>query len=270
MVVSTLGGKLRSVALGVDDEARIEVIFRERPSTRVLKPNPEIVTLAGEALIESSLFAALEEAEMLGGTVDLRRKLRGGETLRLLWREARLGQERIGQPEIAFAAFDLGDGLYEVVWPEDGSGGATIHVDREVLRVFAQPVEGARLSSVFGQRRYPVYGNVRMHTGVDLAAARGMSVHMTAPGRISFVGWRSGYREVVEIAHGADTLTRYAHLSAVPEGLAVGHRVMASDMIGNLGATGTATGPKLTSRRTLWQAPDCERRALLSRPNSQP
>ncbi|SFP85064.1 M23 family metallopeptidase, partial [Tranquillimonas alkanivorans] len=110
---------------------------------------------------------------------------------------------------------------------------------------FAQPVEGARLSSVFGRRKHPVYGNVRMHTGVDFAAARGTSVRATAPGRISFIGWRGGYGRVVEIAHGADTLTRYAHLSAVPKGLAKGQRVMAGDMIGRVGATGTATGPNL-------------------------
>jgi hypothetical protein len=40
---------------------------------------------------------------MLGGTVDFRRDLAGGETMRLLWREARDGNKRIGQPELAFA-----------------------------------------------------------------------------------------------------------------------------------------------------------------------
>lgn len=98
---------------------------------------------------------------------------------------------------------------------------------------------------MFGQRRHPVFGNVRMHTGVDFAAAKGTPVRATAPGRIAFVGRRSGYGRVVEIAHGANTTTRYAHLSAVPEGLVQGQRVMAGDIIGNVGATGTATGPNL-------------------------
>jgi len=163
----------------------------------------------------------------------------------LLWREARVDDEIVGQPEITFAALDLGDVLYEVIWPEDGSGRATIYRDGEVMRVFAQPVEGAQLSSVFGRRRHPVYGDVRMHTGVDFAAARGTPVHATAPGRIAYVGWRSGYGRTVEIVHGSDTVTRYAHLSAVPEGLAAGQRVAAGDVIGNVGATGTATGPNL-------------------------
>ena len=255
-VASTVDGSPRTVSLAVEDGVRIEVVFGEQLSTQVVAPDPEIVTLAGEAVIDSSIFAALDEAgiparfsvdlaQMLGGTVDFRRELAGGETLRLLWREARVGEDRIGQPELAFAALEIGGSLYEIVWPDDGSGQATIYVDGEVLRVFAQPVEGARLSSVFGRRTHPVFGNVRMHTGVDFAAARGTPVQSTAPGRVSFIGWRGGYGRVVEIAHGSDTMTRYAHLSAVPDGLAQGQRVAAGDVIGRVGATGTATGPNL-------------------------
>ena len=255
-VAMALSGTPQSVVLAVDDGVIIEAIFGDQTTTRRVDPDPETVTLAGESVIDSSIFVALEKADiparfavdlaqMLGGTVDFRRELQGGETLQILWREARLDDERIGEPEIAFAALELGDALYEVVWPEDGTGRATIYVDGEVLRVFAQPVDGARLSSVFGQRRHPVYGNVRMHTGVDFAAPRGSPVHATAPGRISFIGWRNGYGRVVEIAHGADTKTRYAHLSAVPEDVSEGRRVMAGDVIGNVGATGTATAPNL-------------------------
>ena len=50
---------------------------------------------------------------------------------------------------------------------------------------------------------------------------------------------------VVEVAHGAEAKTRYAHLSAVPEDISQGKRVMAGDVIGKVGATGTATGPNL-------------------------
>ena len=255
-VVSNADGTPRRVELAVDDGVRIEAVFGKRPATRVVKPDPEIVTFAGQAVIESSVFAALDEADiprrfavdlaqMLGGTVDFRRDLSGGETMRLLWREARDGEQRIGQPELDFAALELDGSVYEIVWPDDGGGQATIYVDGEVLRVFAQPVEGARMSSVFGRRTHPVYGNVRMHTGVDFAAAKGTPVQATAPGRVSFIGWRNGYGRVVEIAHGSETRTRYAHLSAVPDGLEQGQRVMAGDVIGRVGATGTATGPNL-------------------------
>ncbi|QFT61894.1 M23 family metallopeptidase [Roseivivax sp. THAF30] len=249
-------GSPRRVALDVDDGVRVEATFGDTLSTRVVSPEPEIVVLAGTTRIENSIFAALEDsgipprfavdlAQMLGGTVDFRRDLGGGETLRLLWHEARVEGDTIGQPKIAFASLDLGDALYEVVWPEDGTGRATMYLNGEMVRVFAEPVQGARLSSVFGRRKHPIYGNVRMHTGVDFAAPRGTSVRATAPGRIAFIGRRGGYGRVVEIAHGTETMTRYAHLSAVPDGLAEGQRVTAGDTIGRVGATGTATGPNL-------------------------
>ncbi|EYD71473.1 Membrane protein [Limimaricola hongkongensis DSM 17492] len=255
-VITTDHGAPQRVTLEVDDGTRIETIFGDRLATRVVSPEPEVEIVAGQAEVVTSISSALAEtgipsrfavdlAQILGGTVDFRRELSGGETLRLLWREMRVEDAVIGEPRLAFASLDVGDALYEVVWPDDESGRATIYLDGEVLRVFAPPVQGARLSSVFGKRTHPVYGNVRMHTGVDFAAARGTPVNATAPGRIAYVGWRGGYGRVVEIAHGSDTLTRYAHLSGVPDGLARGQRVAAGDTIGLVGATGTATGPNL-------------------------
>lgn len=255
-VVSTMEGGPQTVTLAVEDGVRIEAVFGTEMITQVMAPETEVVTVAGEAIISTSMFAALDEAgiparfavdlaQMLGGTVDFRREMAGGERLRLLWREARVGEDRIGQPDLSFAALEIAGSLYEVVWPDDASGQATIYVDGDVLRVFAQPVVGARLSSVFGRRTHPVFGNVRMHTGVDFAAAHGTPVQSTAPGRVSFIGWRNGYGRVVEIAHGPDIMTRYAHLSTVPEGIAVGQRVAAGEMIGRVGETGTTTAPNL-------------------------
>ena len=142
-VVSTPEGLPRRITLEVDDGVRIEAILGDRVATRVTTPDAEVVTLAGEACIESLLFAALADsgmparfavdlAQMLGGSVDFRRDLTGGETLRFLWREARVRDDPVGQPELTFAALDLGDALYEIAWPEDGTGRATIYLDGDV------------------------------------------------------------------------------------------------------------------------------------------
>lgn len=249
-------GRPSRVSLTVEEGVLIEALFGAHPRTRIITPDPEIVPLAAETTVETSISKALADggiptrfavdlAQMLSGTVDFRRELHGGETLRLLWHEARVAGEKIRQPELAFAALEIDGALYEVAWPKDGTGNATIYLDGEVLRVFAQPVEGARLTSVFGRRRHPVHGDVRMHTGVDFSAARGTPVQATALGKVAFTGWRSGYGRMVDIAHGSDTLTRYAHLSAIAEELVVGKRVAAGDVIGKVGATGTTTGPSL-------------------------
>ncbi|NOD90790.1 MULTISPECIES: M23 family metallopeptidase [unclassified Ruegeria] len=255
-VVATAADQLRSVELAVEDGVRIEVTLSETLSTRVVSPEPDTVILARKTEIETSISNALSTAkipvrfavdlaQMLSGTVDFRRDLTGGEKLRLLWREESIDGEKVGQPQLIFAALEVDDQLYEIAWPDAEIGRAAIYVDGELLRVFSQPVEGARLSSVFGRRKHPVYGNVRMHTGVDFAAARGTPVHATAPGRVSYVGWRGGYGRVVEIAHGSDTVTRYTHLSATADGLAKGQRVEAGEVVGRVGSSGTATGPNL-------------------------
>lgn len=255
-VETSLSGTLNRVVLSVDAGVQIEAVFADEVATRKIVPEPDLVLRAANTTVGASIFAtlasadvparfAVDLAEMLGGTVDFRRDLQGGERLQLMWREAKLGDRVIRQPHLSFAALKVNDVLFEIVWPEDNTGNATIFVDGELLRVFAQPVKGARLSSVYGNRRHPVFGDVRMHTGVDFAAPHGTPVYATAPGRISFVGRRRGYGRVVEISHGSDTMTRYAHLSSVPEGLGVGDRVAAGDNIGRVGATGTATGPNL-------------------------
>ncbi|MDF1671231.1 MAG: M23 family metallopeptidase [Roseovarius sp.] len=255
-VETSFSGTLRRVVLSVDAGVQIEAVFADEVATRKIVPEPDLVLRAAATTVETSIFVtlasadvparfAVDLAEMLGGTVDFRRDLKGGERLQLMWREATLGDLVIRQPRLSFAALTVDEALYEIVWPDDNSGNATIFVDGELLRVFAQPVKGARLSSVYGNRRHPVFGDVRMHTGVDFAAPHGTPVYATAPGRISFIGRRGGYGRVVEIAHGSDTMTRYAHLSSVPEALAVGDRVAAGDPIGRVGATGTATGPNL-------------------------
>lgn len=255
-VETSPSGFLRRVVLSVDAGVQIEGVFAEEIATRKIVPEPDLVLRAADTTVETSIFAtlasagipprfAVDMAEMLGGTVDFRRDLTGGEKLQLMWREATLGDQVIRQPRLSFAALTINVALFEIVWPDDNSGNATIFVDGELLRVFAQPVKGARLSSVYGNRRHPVYGDVRMHTGVDFAAPHGTPVYTTAPGRISFIGRRGGYGRVIEVTHGTDTMTRYAHLSSVPESLAIGDRVAAGDNIGRVGATGTATGPNL-------------------------
>lgn len=255
-VETSLSGSLMRVILSVDAGVQIEAVFADEIAIRKIIPEPDLVLRAADMTVETSIFATLSRAdasarfavdlaEMLGGTVDFRRDLKGGERLQLMWHEATLGDQVIRPPGLSFAALTIDDVLYEIVWPDDNSGNATIFIDGELLRVYAQPVKGARLSSVYGNRKHPVFGDVRMHTGVDFAAPHGTPVFATAPGRISFIGRRGGYGRVVEITHGSDTMTRYAHLSSVPESLAVEVRVAAGDTIGRVGATGTATGPNL-------------------------
>lgn len=247
----------RAATLEIDHGVRIHAVFGDAPSVRVIPPALDTIHRAGEAEIGSSIYAALDATGIptrfatdlelvLAGTLDLRRAVGGGEQLRIMWRENRLGDRVIGEPVIDFAKLQLvGGETYEILWPEDNSRTTRIFKDNALLLSFEQPIKGARLSSSFGPRTHPVHGNVRMHSGVDFAAEEGSAVHAMRPGRVAFVGRRGGYGLMVEIAHADDIKTVYAHLSSVKEPLEAGQRVDIGDRIGRVGSTGTSTGPHL-------------------------
>jgi murein DD-endopeptidase MepM/ murein hydrolase activator NlpD len=71
----------------------------------------------------------------------------------------------------------------------------------------------------------------------------GAPIHAAAGGRVSFVGLKSGYGNVVEVTHGNGMMTRYAHMSRFAA--RVGQEVSAGEVIGHIGNTGRSTGPHL-------------------------
>lgn len=99
------------------------------------------------------------------------------------------------------------------------------------------------MSSGFGYRRDPFTRRGAMHRGLDFKGPRGSPIYAAADGRVSFVGRKSGYGNVVEVSHGNGVMTRYAHLSAFTS--RVGDEVKAGDPIAKLGKTGRSTGPHL-------------------------
>jgi murein DD-endopeptidase MepM/ murein hydrolase activator NlpD len=102
------------------------------------------------------------------------------------------------------------------------------------------PVEPVKVSSQFGLRRHPVYGQMKSHQGVDLVAAEGQPVSAAAEGRVVKAEWMRGYGYLVEVAHGSHELTAYGHLSQIL--VAVGQPVALGQTVGLAGHTGDATG----------------------------
>lgn len=108
------------------------------------------------------------------------------------------------------------------------------------------PLNYTHVSSPFDPNRvHPVLGVVRPHTGVDLAAPAGTTVHAAAGGTVTFVGWLSGYGRIIKIDHAGGYATRYAHLAGFAAGLDEGDHVDKGQPIGYVGASGVVTGPHL-------------------------
>ncbi len=99
------------------------------------------------------------------------------------------------------------------------------------------------MSSGYGYRRDPVYGAQRFHEGLDFAAPTGTEVYATADGKIESAERKGGYGNMVDIAHGYNYVTRYAHLSKIV--VNQGEQVKRGQLIGYVGSTGKSTGPHL-------------------------
>ena len=107
--------------------------------------------------------------------------------------------------------------------------------------VHDSPVHGS-LSSTFGWREHPVEGGSKFHYGVDLAAEEGTDILAFADGTVYATGESSTLGNYIMLQHQGGYITLYAHCSKVT---ATGGAVARGDKIGEVGATGLATGPHL-------------------------
>ena len=105
------------------------------------------------------------------------------------------------------------------------------------------PVPGKPVSSRFGMRLDPFLKRAAMHAGTDFRAPRGTPVRAAAAGRVVSAGYNGGYGKMVEIDHGNEVTTRYAHLSRIA--VKQGSVIAVGDVIGKVGSTGRSTGPHL-------------------------
>lgn len=99
------------------------------------------------------------------------------------------------------------------------------------------------LTSPYGYRTHPIFGDSRLHTGIDIGAPYGAPVIAADAGVVAYVGAMSGYGNVIVLDHGGGLATTYNHLSAF--GVSSGQSVGRGAPIGNVGCTGYCTGPHL-------------------------
>jgi murein DD-endopeptidase MepM/ murein hydrolase activator NlpD len=99
------------------------------------------------------------------------------------------------------------------------------------------------MASGYGYRVDPVYGTTKFHEGMDFSAPQGTPVYATGDGTVIHSSWESAYGNLIEINHGYNYVTRYAHLSEIL--VRNGQTVKRGDLIGKVGNTGKSTGPHL-------------------------
>lgn len=105
------------------------------------------------------------------------------------------------------------------------------------------PIKTGFYSSNFGWRIDPFTGHNAMHEGVDYMVEEGTPITASAGGVVAYADKHPQYGNMVEIDHGNDIITRYAHASRLM--VKVGQVVRRGDKIAEVGNTGRSTGSHL-------------------------
>ena len=105
------------------------------------------------------------------------------------------------------------------------------------------PVIGGGYSSNFGWRIDPFNGQHSYHEGIDFAGGEGSPILAAAGGIVVYSEHHPQYGNMVEIDHGNELITRYAHASRLH--VKVGDMVLRGAKIADVGSTGRSTGAHL-------------------------
>jgi murein DD-endopeptidase MepM/ murein hydrolase activator NlpD len=105
------------------------------------------------------------------------------------------------------------------------------------------PVATGMLGSLFGWRVDPFTGKSALHTGLDFQADQGTAILAAAGGVVVAQEFHPAYGNMVEVDHGNDLITRYAHASKTF--VRQGDLVKRGQKIAEVGTTGRSTGAHL-------------------------
>lgn len=207
--------------------------------------------------IESSLFAAtslpdsvaVKMADIFGTQLDFRTDLRKGDTFSIIYEMDYRNGEPTGEGRILSAEYVNAGKAYRAVLYRTLSGKDEYYspTGESLSKGFLRsPLEFSRVTSGYSNsRKHPVYGFHRRHTGTDFGAPTGARVKAVGDAIVSFAGRKGGYGNLVILRHQNGYETYYAHLNGFANGIRRGASIGQGQIIGYVGATGTATGPHL-------------------------
>jgi murein DD-endopeptidase MepM/ murein hydrolase activator NlpD len=223
-------------------------------------------TIIVSGVIRSNLYQAIDEsvgdalpraaredlagdvAEVFEYRVDMSRDLQKGDEFRVLAERSLGPNGAVRMGRVLASSFSLSGSITKAVrFASNSVSGDFFDQEGKSMRAafLRAPLDFRRISSVFGSRRHPVLGDVRMHKGTDYAAASGTPVRAIGDGTVIRAGWGNGYGNVVEIRHPNGFVTRYGHLRGFARGIRAGVRVSIGETVAYVGSTGLSTGPHL-------------------------
>ncbi len=192
----------------------------------------------------------LEMISLLGFSIDFQREVRSGDSFEVLFtKEIDILSELVIQTKpIQYVSINLSGNKLNFFKYEDKFGYPQYYDEngKSAKRtIMKTPINGARLSSRYGNRKHPILGYTKMHRGLDFAAPSGTPIFAAGDGIIEKAGWNGSYGKYIRIRHTGTYKTAYAHLSGFHKNISIGKRVLQGKIIGYVGTTGRSTGPHL-------------------------
>ena len=244
-------GKYKDLYIWQDNLGKIKTEITRRPFKEVKYLNKIEIT---DNLYNSSLRSKLpkeifsELVKILGFSIDFQRELRKGDIFETLYSQKLdlITNEIIESNPIHYISANLKDNHLKFYRFTNRYGKSSFFdQDGKSSRktLMKTPLNGARLSSGYGNRKHPILGFTKMHRGVDFAAPIGTPIFAAGDGIIEYSGWNGAYGKYIRIKHNGTFKTAYAHLSKIYK--KKGMRIKQGDIIGALGSTGRSTGPHL-------------------------
>ena len=223
------------------------IIKLERKETIVkntIKNN--LYSAAVEVDIEPNII--VEFARIYGFEIDFQRDIRKGDWFEIYYEKFVDENGNVKDTgEIIYASMFVNNkeiNLYNFKF-KDETGYYDLNGRSIVKSLMKTPINGARLSSSFGNRKHPILGFNKLHTGTDFAAPTGTPIMASGSGTITRARWCGGGGNCIKIKHNSTYQTIYAHMKNFARGIKEGRKVKQGQVIGYVGSTGLSTGPHL-------------------------
>ena len=248
--IEIIKDEINSIVIRVSEEVTVEKVKKEIENIISFKQGEISTSFYKNALdigIPDSII--MDFAYIFGWDIDFIFDVREGDKFSVIFEADYSQGKKISSGDIVFAEFINKNNRYIAQRFFDKNQGKQYfnqngdNVKKAFLRA---PLDFAYISSHFNPNRmHPILHKIKAHNGVDYAAKRNTPVMASGDGVISFVGYKSGYGRTVEIKHGGNIKTLYAHLERFNAKTKVGNKVKQGEIIAYVGDSGQATGTHL-------------------------
>ena len=260
MEFNYMGDNLLSIEIIKDDINSILIKTEDEISIVNIKKEAQTITSFGFGEIRDSFYKSAKDvgipdsiimdfAYIFGWDIDFIFDVRKGDKFSVIYETEFSEGEKISSGDIVFAEFTNREKKYIAQRFFDNVQGKQYFNENgeNVKKAFLRaPLDFAYISSHFNPNRmHPILHKIKAHNGVDYAAKRNTPVKASGDGVISFIGKQRGYGRTIEIKHGGNIKTLYAHLERFNSKLKQGSKVKQGDIIAYVGDSGQATGPHL-------------------------